>query len=142
MNITTFKRLLADIKGVGTNRIRIKPGREILEIIKTSLVTRNDVRQRWKEVADIVPEKKLLRKREKRKRGPGSRRGAKYSRLSKKRRWMIKVRALRKQVKILKEEGKIDNATKKLLYRKIKGGEIKSKRSMMEFLSRLGGLNG
>lgn len=136
MNIETFRRLLADIKGVGKNRIKIKPGREVLEILKTSLVTREDVRKRWKEVADIELPKKHMKKEGRKKKGEGSREGKKFSRLSRKRRWMIKVRALRKLVKILKEQGKIDSAMKKLLYRKIKGGEIKSKRALMELVER------
>ncbi|MCS7122481.1 MAG: 50S ribosomal protein L19e [Candidatus Micrarchaeota archaeon] len=136
MNIETFRRLLADIKGVGRNRIKIKPGREVLEILKTSLVTREDVRKRWKEIADIEPAKKHMKTERKKKRGEGSREGKKFSRLSRKRRWMIKVRALRKLVKILKEQGKIDNTMKRILYRKIKGGEIKSKRALMEIVDR------
>lgn len=143
MNISTFRRLLADIKKVGQNRIIIKNTKEALEIIKTNLVTRKDVKERWKEVAEIAPLKKRMKKDKKKRRGEGSRKGAKYSLVSKKELWMIRVRALRSYVKRLKNEGKIDNNTKKLLYKKIKGGEIKNKRGLVEFLSRYkGDLNG
>ncbi len=142
MNVSTFKRLLADIKKVGINRIKIKPTKEALEIIKTSLVTRKDVKERWKEVAEILNVKKHIRSKDEKSQGPGRRKGGKYSRLSKKKRWIIKVRALRNAVKILEKENKIDSTMKKILYKKIKGGEIKSKRALMETLSRLGGING
>lgn len=142
MNINTFRRLLADIKNVGMNRVKIKNTKEALQVIKTSLVTRRDVKERWKEVAEIIPSKKRIKSKDERSQGPGRRKGGKYSRLSRKRRWIIKVRALRNAVKILEKEGKINKSIKKLLYKKIKGGEIKSKRALQEALSRLGDING
>jgi len=143
MNVQTFKRLLADIKNIGTNRIKIKPGRETLEILK-SLLSREDVRQRWKEIATISKVSSRRKNERKERRGPGSRKGTKYSRLSKKERWMIKVRALRKKIKELYYNGKIDSKLKKLLYLKVKGNVIKTKKALLEFVNeylKYGGTN-
>ena len=134
MNIGTFKRLASDIFGVGTNRIKIKEGREILEILKAEIVRREDVKARFSEIAYIVPVKGRRKKERKREQGPGRRKGTKYSRLSKKEQWMRKIRALRKFIKELYQSGKIDTKTKNDVYRKAKGGHIKSKRALITYL--------
>ncbi|NPA22390.1 MAG: 50S ribosomal protein L19e [Candidatus Micrarchaeota archaeon] len=134
MNIATFKRLASDIFGVGQNRIKIKEGREVLEILKAEIVRREDVKARFHEIAYIVPAKGRRRKKKEREQGPGRRKGTKYSRLPKKKQWMMKIRALRKLIKQLHQEGKIDTRTKNDVYRKAKGGYIRSKRFLLNYL--------
>ena len=73
-------------------------------------------------------------KKKKKRRGPGSKKGAKYSIVDKKRRWINTVRPLRRLAKQLKEEGKIDQKTFKQLYRWIKGNMFRSRRHMLLFL--------
>ncbi len=69
-----------------------------------------------------------------RKRGHGSRKGAKYARLPKKERWMRTIRSLRKYLKSLREENQIDKTTYRKYYRKAKGGEFRSKHHLQTHL--------
>ena len=60
--------------------------------------------------------------------GPGSRKGGPHSRLTKKERWTIKVRAQRKLLKELRDTGKIETKIYTDLYSKSKGGFFRSRR--------------
>jgi large subunit ribosomal protein L19e len=69
-----------------------------------------------------------------RKRGHGSRKGAKYARLPKKERWMRTIRALRRYLKTLRDEKQIDKTTYRKYYMKAKGGEFRSKHHLQTHL--------
>lgn len=138
MDVKVLKRLAADILGVGVNRVRIKPLEgELAERIAT-ITTREDVRSLIKEGVVYALPKKGRRKKEakkrKAKRGPGSKKGKKYSRKSKKEIWLERIRALRKLLKKLKEEGKIDTSVYRDLYLKVKGNQFKGKKSLLQYL--------
>ncbi|MEF8878918.1 MAG: 50S ribosomal protein L19e [Candidatus Thermoplasmatota archaeon] len=66
-------------------------------------------------------------KKKGRRTGAGKRKGAKYARLPHKERWMTTIRALRRYLKKLRDEGKIDRSVYRQYYRKAKGGEFRSK---------------
>ena len=59
--------------------------------------------------------------------GAGSRKGTKYARLSKKQRWIRTIRPIRKNLRELRDEGKIDTATYREFYLLAKGGMFKDK---------------
>ena len=68
----------------------------------------------------------MSQKKAKRRRGPGSRKGAYYSVVPRKVRWMSRIRAQRKRLKRLRERRVITVSTYRSLYRKAKGGEFRS----------------
>jgi len=133
MNLKNQRRLAAAVLGVGSNRIWIDPeGAEEVE----AAITRQEIRKLIKDgVIQAAPEKKTSRgrararqaqKKAKRRRGPGKRKGAKYSVVPRKVRWMSKIRAQRKRLKRLRERRIITVSTYRNLYRKAKGGEFRS----------------
>jgi len=133
MNLKNQRRLAAAVLGVGSNRIWIDPeGAEEVE----AAITRQEIRKLIKDgVIQAAPEKKTSRgrararqaqKKAKRRRGPGKRKGARYSVVPRKVRWMSKIRAQRKRLKSLREKRIITVSTYRSLYRKAKGGEFRS----------------
>jgi large subunit ribosomal protein L19e len=75
-------------------------------------------------------------KRKGRRRGPGSVKGHKGTRLKKKQTWMRTVRSIRRLLKDLKTENRIDNRTYRDLYTKSKSGYFRSKSHVMIYLER------
>jgi large subunit ribosomal protein L19e len=128
--LTLQKKLAADILKVGRSRVWLNPDKEKQKELQAA-ITRADIKRLIsKKVIKVVPSKvKMPRtaKERKKRRGPGSRAGSKYARLSKKKRWMSTVRALRRMLKELKDEKKIDNTTYKKLYMLVKGGQFRSR---------------
>ena len=135
------RRIAADLLKCGENRVWIDP--EKMEDVSTA-ITREDVRRL---IHDGVIKKKPVRgqstyrtklKTEARKkgrhRGPGSRKGKKTARMSRKERWMMTIRALRKELRKLKAEGKLDEHTYRRLYIRAKGGQFKNKRQLYLFM--------
>jgi len=114
------KRLAAKVAGVGLDRVRINP--EKIELIQEA-ITRSDIRRLIRSGAiEILPKKGVSRARARarpKRRGPGRRKGGKYSRLPRKRRWINKIRALRRELKSMKERGIIDAKMYGDLYRRL-----------------------
>jgi len=134
MNLTTQKRLAADILKVGVNRIWIDPER-IDEVSRA--ITRDGVKQLIKDGAIKAKPKKGIssyrskkiaqQKKKGRRRGPGSIKGAKGARRPKKDEWMTTIRALRKDLKEMRDNREINKSTYRKLYKMAKGGAFKSK---------------
>ncbi len=113
------KRVAAEVAGVGVSRVRLDPGK-LVEIGEA--VTREDVRKMISlGFIRITPKRGVSRARVRRgrRRGPGRRKGGKYSRLSRKRRWINKIRALRRELKKLRDSGKISRADYRKIYRRL-----------------------
>ncbi len=130
------KRVAADLLGCGVNRVRFDPERleEIAEAI-----TREEIRFLIKDGAIFkAPERGVsrarVRARKRKKRGPGSRKGAKYSRVSRKELWMAKVRAQRRRLRELRDKKLITVSDYRRVYRMVKAGAFKSVAAMMEYL--------
>lgn len=137
MSVHTVKRLAADIMRIGMNRVRIKP--EGMAKIKEAL-TRDDVNALIKDgVIYKVPPKgnASLNKRTKKKRA-GKRKGTKYSRKSRKKAWMERIRSLRAYLAKLIQDGKLDKSRKMEIYAKIKGGHFRGKRPLYMHLKEAG----
>ena len=64
--------------------------------------------------------------------GKGSTEGASGARTTSKSRWVTKVRALRRHLKMLKDRGEITGDVFDKLYLQVKGGQIKSVRYLRE----------
>ncbi len=132
------KKLAASILKIGKSRVWINPDKEKQKDIQAA-ITRADVKKLIKK-KDIKTKPKKVRKpktakeKKRRRKGPGSRKGSKYARLSKKKRWMSTVRPLRGMLKGLKDEGSIDNETYRRLYMLVKGGQFRSRSHMRLYM--------
>ncbi|ADT83088.1 50S ribosomal protein L19e [Thermococcus sp. SY098] len=139
------RRIAAEILKCGENRIWIDPER--IEDVK-SAITREDIKRLIKE--GVIKKKPVkgqstyrakIRHEQRKKgrhRGPGSRKGKKTARMGKKERWIMTIRALRKELRKLKAEKKIDVHTYRRLYIRAKGGQFKNKHQLYLFLEEKG----
>ncbi|QQR92972.1 MAG: 50S ribosomal protein L19e [Candidatus Iainarchaeum archaeon] len=136
MNQHKFKRMAADIFGVGESKIWIDPAQ--LAKVKEAM-TRDDIRKLIAErvirkrkdhghsrgSARILQAKKALGRRK----GPGKRTGTQKARMKPKQQWISRVRALRKALKTMKSEGKVtDNYG--TLYKQVKGNLFRGKKHL------------
>ena len=127
------RRLAADILKVGKSKVWLDPTkREEIE----KAITRADIRRLIKKgYIKKLPEKiKMPKDRKKKRRFGGSRKGKKFATLSRKRRWIQKVRALRQMLRELKLTGQIDNTSYKKLRRLVKAGMFKSKSHLRMYM--------
>ncbi len=137
------KNMAAKILKCGKSRVWMNPSR--LADIEES-ITLEDVRRlvrdgviyaRPKKGISSFRKKKLAAQKKKgRRRGRGSVKGYKGTRLNKKQAWMRTVRSLRVLIKNLRSEKKIDNKTYRDLYTKSKSGYFRSKGHVMIYLER------
>lgn len=134
MKVETVRRIAGEKLKTGTSRIWIDTNS--VEQIDDA-ATREDVdRLIRKHVIQTKPKKgnssyrhkkRVIQRSKERRRGPGSVKGTKYARFPRKDRWIKTVRALRSELRQLKEDNKIDSKTYRQYYRIIKGGSIKSR---------------
>ncbi len=112
------KKLAAKVADVGLDRIRFDPER--IEEIKEA-ITRRDISKLIAEGAIRVLQKKgtsraRARARRGKRRGPGSYKGSKHARLSKKKRWIRRIRALRRALREMRDGGLISRKEYRHLY--------------------------
>lgn len=131
------RRLAADILKVGQTKVWMDPAKA--KDIEQA-ITRADVRRLiLKKYIRRLPEKVRMRKeRGEKRRGQGSRRGSKNSVVSSKTRWMQTVRALRGELKSLKQSKSIGNETYKQMRRLVKGGMFRSRSHLRLYLEQHG----
>ncbi len=132
-NLSNQRQLASRILDCGLDRVWFDP--EASEEI-ASAITREDLRGLIeKGTIKAKPIKGVSRGRaravdEKRKyghrKGHGSRKGKKGARNPRKEQWVKKIRALRRRLKELREDGSLDKSVYCRLYRKAKGGEYRS----------------
>jgi len=77
-----------------------------------------------------------------RRRGAGSREGATNARFPRKRRWILRIRAIRGRLRELKGQGRIDVSTYRKFYRQAKGGMFHSRAHLEQQLRAAGYLKG
>ncbi len=149
MNLSNQRRMAAAILKCGENRVWIDPNR--LDDVADA-ITRDDVRA----VIDAGLIRKLpiqgksqsriryraQQRKKGRRRGPGSRKGAKGARGPKKEHWMRTIRALREVLRELRDQGKIDQASYRKLYLRAKGGMYRSRAHLLQHLESEGYLKG
>jgi len=141
VSLKSQRRLAAEILKVGEHRVWIDPER--FEDV-SSAITRQEIERLIKEGAiKAKPEQGVSRGRarirhEKRKqgrrRGPGSREGAAGARAPRKRRWVTTIRAIRKLLRELRDSKKITRSTYRQLYNMAKGGVFRSKRQLLQYI--------
>jgi len=140
MKLTTQKRLAADILKIGVNRVWIDP--ENQEEVSRA-ITREGVKQlidngiimaKPKKGISSYRSKKIAEQKKKgRRKGRGSIKGAKGARNPKKKAWMTTIRALRKDLKGMRDNREINKTTYRKLYRMAKGGAFRSKSYMKTY---------
>ena len=140
MNLTTQKRLAASILKVGLNRVWIDPER--MEEVSMA-ITREGVKQlinngaikakQQKGISSYRSKKLAEQKKKGKRKGRGSVKGAKKARNPKKQEWMTTIRALRKDLKEMRDANEIDATTYRKLYKMDKGGAFRSKSYMKTY---------
>ena len=135
------RRLAASILKCGEHRVWIDPDRTE-EIAKA--VTRDDVKLLVKGNAIQAMQKKGIssgrdayakaQKQKGRRRGHGSRKGAKYARLPRKERWINTIRPIRVHLRELRDNQKLTPTLYRKYYRKAKGGEFRNKHHLHSHL--------
>ncbi|HDM44932.1 50S ribosomal protein L19e [Candidatus Bathyarchaeota archaeon] len=141
MNLRNQRRLAAEILKVGESRIWIDPER--VEDVELA-ITREEIRKLIHEKVIVARPKKgisrgrvriLKRKRKKgRRRGHGSRSGSKGARNPRKRAWIQKIRALRRELKILKTKRLISEKTYSRLYDLASSGRFDSVADLKRYI--------
>ena len=139
------KKLISRTLKIGKNRIRINPEKEDM---LSEAITRADLRSvvgtaiiinRKKGISRARARARKSQQKKGRQKGPGKRKGTKYSRVSRKELWMSKVRVQRRFLKELKTKEKIDKNSYRNLYRMVSGGFFRSKAHLKLYLSKKGG---
>ncbi|ACX72080.1 Ribosomal protein L19e [Methanocaldococcus vulcanius M7] len=134
MDVSVQRRMASELLKCGIERVWIDP--EQLDRVKMAmskddirvLIKEGVIKKKQKKGISSARVKKLKEQRKKgRRRGPGSRRGAAGARTPPKEKWMSTIRALRKTLKQLRDEGKIDRSVYRKLYRMAKGGAFRSR---------------
>lgn len=130
------RRLAAAILGIGVNRVYISPDPKEQENILDA-ITRDAVRGLiQRNVIQKRPERGVSRGRARhraiqrskgRRRGQGSREGALNARTPQKDRWVGLIRSMRRHLRDLRAQGRIDARTYRRFYGQSKGGMFKSK---------------
>jgi len=133
MNVSPARKLAARMLNVGKNRIWIDPNR--LDDVAMA-IRRDDIRRLIHEGAirrlkitgvSRARAKVLHQKRKSGMRiGPGSREGKSTAKFSRKERWMLKIRAIRRHLKKLRAHRIIRPSDYRKLYRLAKGGMFDS----------------
>jgi large subunit ribosomal protein L19e len=133
MKLSTQKRLAAHVMNTGTTRVWIDP--EFQDEVSLA-ITKNDVRRLVDEGAIQARQKQGVSRgrarfrrnqiRKGQRRGPGTKKGKATAVLTKKDRWMMKIRPMRKELKKLRADGKISSKVYRDLYLKAKGNSFRN----------------
>ncbi|ABS55068.1 Ribosomal protein L19e [Methanoregula boonei 6A8] len=132
-DVASQKRIAASILKCGVNRVWFDPER--LSDIQNA-ISREDLRGLITDGAIKAHQKKGVSRGRARvrtaqrayghRKGAGKRKGAQGARTPSKRSWIQKIRAIRKVLVTLRDEGTIDRHLYRVLYRKAAGGQFRS----------------
>jgi large subunit ribosomal protein L19e len=140
-DISSQRRIAAEIMKCGVNRVYINPD----EIDKVGLaLTRSDVSELIKK--GFIKQRKIqgtsrrkarankFKRQRGQRTGIGSRKGTAKARTDPKETWMNKIRAQRKYLKELRDEGYITPINYRLLYRQAKGNLFRNVRYLSNYI--------
>jgi large subunit ribosomal protein L19e len=132
-DLTNQKRLAASVLRCGVHRIWFDPERAT---DVEGAISRDDVRSLITEGVIKARQKKGVSRGRARARnakrsyghrkGPGRRKGAAGARRPGKQQWMQRIRALRKTMRAMRDDGSLDPHLYRVLYRKAAGGQFRS----------------
>jgi large subunit ribosomal protein L19e len=141
------KRLAAALLGCGLNRVRISTDPAEQENVFDA-ITREQVRELIRRNVITMREEigvsrararhRAAQKAKGRRRGPGSRGGARNARTPRKRAWISKIRRLRAYLRELRDQKRIDVGTYRRYYLQAKGGRFISKAHLTQQLQMAG----
>jgi large subunit ribosomal protein L19e len=133
MNIKNQRRMAAEILKCGINRVKMNPNS--LEDIAEA-VTREDVRKLIKDgvietrqkggISNGRLKKRMEQKAMGKRKGHGSRKGKKFARYPRKRRWIATVRPIRRTLREFRENKVISDETYRYYYKHASGGMFRS----------------
>jgi large subunit ribosomal protein L19e len=136
-NLKLQKRLASKVLKVGKSRVKLDGA--MAEELKEA-ITRADVEDLVKEgIIEVKKGKSVSRHRARarhsqrlkgRQKGHGRRKGVKTARTPRKRTWINKIRALRKELFALRDAGRLTGDKFVELYRKAKGNFFRSRKHM------------
>lgn len=140
-DLSSQRRLAADVLDVGKNRIWFDPGEQqeiaeaitreqIQELVEVGIIRAKDARGNSRGRARERNSKRSYGHRK----GPGTRRGTAGARENTKDKWRDSIRAQRQRLRDLRDDGDISPAQYRELYRKASGGEFRSVRYMMTYI--------
>jgi len=131
------RRLAASILKVGQSKVWMNP-EKTKDIAQA--ITRADVRKLIlkKFIKKVRGKISMPNKPSSRRRGEGSRKGTKHSVVSAKTKWVQTIRPLRRELKILKDEGKIEGQTYRQMRSLVKGGVFRSRSHLRLYLEQHG----
>ncbi|GAA0278072.1 50S ribosomal protein L19e [Halobacterium noricense] len=140
-DLSAQKRLAADVLDVGKNRVWFDPEAQA-EI--ADAITREDIRELVDEGTISAEEKHgnsrgRARERDEKKayghqKGPGSRKGKSGARENEKQSYMGRIRAQRRTLRELRDEGTITQSQYRKLYNMANGGEFDSVRRLQKYV--------
>ncbi|NWF96698.1 MAG: 50S ribosomal protein L19e [Candidatus Thorarchaeota archaeon] len=142
MKLTSQKRLAAKVMKTGTSRVWIDP--KFQDEVSLA-ITKEDIRRLVDEGA-IQPRQKTgvsrgraryseAQKRKGRRMGPGRKKGKHTAVLTGKRRWMMKIRPMRRELKRLRDDGSIEPRVYRQLYLKAKGNSFRNTAHLKTYIA-------
>ena len=141
MSLESQRRLAAELLKIGKGRVWINPDR--IEDVEAA-ITRDEIRRLiHEEIIQPLPKKGVSRARarvlhEKKKKGlrkgPGRKSGTTHARISKKQRWMRKIRALRRELRELKTSRTIAENVYRRLYNMAGSGVFESTADLKRYI--------
>lgn len=135
------KRLAADVLDVGKNRVWFDPEaqgeiadaitrEEIRDLVSQGTIQSKEARGNSRGRARKRQEKRAYGHRK----GAGTRKGKAGARQNEKDEWRNQIRAQRRRLRELRDEGTLDSTEYRELYNKSRGGEFRSVRYMMNYI--------
>ena len=140
VNIRKKRELIARILGVGVNRVRFEPDK--LDDVADSITRENmrtlinngtiwTIKPRGTSRARAEAKRAIRRKHGV---GTGSKKGKKSARTGKKQVYVIRVRAMRHHLKVLKDRNDITRGIYWGIYKKVNGGQVRSLAHLRELV--------
>lgn len=144
MKLKSQKKLASRTLGISSKRIKFniktdedkKEFSEIIsresirDLLQEGKITKSAIKGISRTRANYIAEQKKKGRRK----GHGSRKGTANARFSEKTRWIEKLRAMRRLLKNLKTEEKIDGKVYRDLYRKAKGNFFRNKKHILLYI--------
>jgi len=140
------KRIAAAVLGCGVHRVWLDPEREsdienaisradVRELIDDGAIRANPVKGVSRGRARALTAKRSYGHCK----GAGRRKGAAGARNPSKKVWIRKIRAIRRELRVLRDDGTIESSTYRMMYRKAAGGQFRSVAHMKAQLEQIEG---
>jgi len=132
-DLTNQRRMAAAVLKCGVNRVWFDPERQtdiegaisrdsVRELIEDGAIKAHPVKGNSRGRA----RERMARRAYGHRKGPGRRKGAAGARAPRKRVWIGKIRAQRRALREMRDDGTIDRSLYRLMYRRASGGQFRS----------------